>query len=616
MNRLTSQNPYFLIKSLSFGLSLIIVWLFSTPTSAQKISQTFFVNDWANVLTDIEKQTLEKKIKAYADSTSTQIAIVTLDSLQGVPIEQQALEIANDWGIGQKRKNNGILILVSIKDRKARVELGKGITKKISNAEARKIVQIMTRPYFRNKEYHKGLNIGIERLMWLLNGQFKNYKLGWVFYLAVLGLIIWLIGLRASSPPPLELGVAALGVMVMELYWMVNHISGWIPIITTIGWLVLLLMVWRVREYINDVKWYKINIEKRIGEVKSRQFHKKYVPTEVENKLQEFAQTMQQGNRKALKMAYHNLYKILNSPEKHFNLRPDLALLQLDQKLSRLAQNDGEEWGLQYINWLQTHLKTELDWSNSLTLEKLSDNDSRQLNHIIECYQTLFTLIEISQKQSFQGNINQPKFLQNDRQQTLNKLQAFCLKATQNTPKELDSNQTKPLIKHLQSAEKTPHQIWGYDYLSMLQQMAKLLGIKGAHKITDQGKLEDKLTNKSLAYVQKLSVWNGYPKSSQVVQKTQQAMYERYKKWNEAKGDDKLNQLLLFYNAYVERGIEEKMVSKSAYTSKHNKKTYTYPKTKNNSSQSSYDDYDDYSRGSGSSWGGGSFDGDGGSGDW
>jgi uncharacterized membrane protein YgcG len=623
MNRLLSKKQGFLVKPMPFVLGLLLLWT-SLPLSAQKISQTFFVNDWANVLSDAEEQALEKKIKAYEDSTSTQIAIVLLNHLHGVPIEKQALEIANDWGIGQKRKNNGILILVAIKDRKARIELGKGLTDRISNAEARKAVRHMTRPYFRNKEYYKGLNLGVDRMILLLNGQFKNSKLGVVFFFAVLGFAIWVFTLIIKESFPAELGIACLGVALLELYWMVNPHQGWLYTGIIIGWLGMLLVIWRIREYLKNVKWYKINIEKRIGEVKSRQFDKKYIPSEVENKLQESTQNLQQSRLKVLKNTYHDLYRLLNSPEKYLSLRPDLALQEMSKRLPKLGYHEEDrKWANKYINWLQDNLQEVLAWCNTLDLAKLSADEQARLDNSTELYQVLFYFVETRLKQEFIDHINNPKFLKKDREQTLQQLQSFYNTAIKKSVSAAEDD-LKPKAETqkelLEKVMKSPAQLWKYDELAMLQKMAKMFGLGSAHKIVDKQKLKNKLSNRSLENIQKLATWKGFPSSS-VVKTVQTSFYKSYKKWDEATEEgEQLYQLVAFYDAYIAKDLKQliykKSASKSSYSSS---KKPSYSSSKKGSSYSSYNDYDDYgssSGSSGSSWGGGSFGGGGGSDDW
>ena len=85
------------------------------------------VNDFANLLAPFQKQALEQKLDAYNDSTSSAIVIITVPDLQGYDIAEVSLKYLRDWGIGAKGKNNGVVILVSKNDHKARIETGYGM---------------------------------------------------------------------------------------------------------------------------------------------------------------------------------------------------------------------------------------------------------------------------------------------------------------------------------------------------------------------------------------------------------------------------------------------------------------------------------------------------------
>src|SRR5687767_5990588 len=98
------------------------------------------VNDLAGVLLGNEAETLEHKLRAYNDSTSTQIAIVTLNTIGEYESSDVALKILRNWGIGTKDKNNGILILAVIQDRKVRIEVGYGLEGVVPDAIANRII--------------------------------------------------------------------------------------------------------------------------------------------------------------------------------------------------------------------------------------------------------------------------------------------------------------------------------------------------------------------------------------------------------------------------------------------------------------------------------------------
>ncbi|MFX1702306.1 TPM domain-containing protein [Chitinophaga sp. CC14] len=131
------------------------------------------VNDFAGVLLKTEDDALEQKVVAYFDSTSTQIAIVTLKSIGDYDISQVSLKILRDWGIGTKGKNNGILILVSVEDRKIRIETGYGMEGVVPDAVANQIISQVIKPAFREGHYYQGLDGAVEAIQKAAAGEYR-----------------------------------------------------------------------------------------------------------------------------------------------------------------------------------------------------------------------------------------------------------------------------------------------------------------------------------------------------------------------------------------------------------------------------------------------------------
>ncbi len=98
------------------------------------------VTDQAGVLTPEQLQTLEAKLVAIDDSSSNQIAVVILSSLEGQPKEEYATKLFREWGIGNKKTNNGVLLLVAIQDRQIRIEVGYGLEGAITDITALSIL--------------------------------------------------------------------------------------------------------------------------------------------------------------------------------------------------------------------------------------------------------------------------------------------------------------------------------------------------------------------------------------------------------------------------------------------------------------------------------------------
>ena len=134
------------------------------------------VNDFASILTEAERTQLENKLVKFDDSTSNQIAIVTMADLDGEPASSYAPELFNFWKIGHDGRNNGILILVSMDNpREVFINTGYGMEEFVPDITAGRIVQEDLIPYFKNKEYYNGLDKASTDLMQLLSGTFKGF---------------------------------------------------------------------------------------------------------------------------------------------------------------------------------------------------------------------------------------------------------------------------------------------------------------------------------------------------------------------------------------------------------------------------------------------------------
>ncbi len=128
-------------------------------------SQTFpkpygFVNDYAKILNSNQINELEEYLRNIEKATSIEIAIAIFDSI-GYPIEEYANLLFEKWGIGKKNKDNGILILVSIKEKLIRIEVGYGLEEIITDGIAGEIIRNNMVPYFRNGNYYLGLKSAI-----------------------------------------------------------------------------------------------------------------------------------------------------------------------------------------------------------------------------------------------------------------------------------------------------------------------------------------------------------------------------------------------------------------------------------------------------------------------
>jgi uncharacterized protein len=133
-----------------------------------------FVNDYANVLSANDKQYLEQKLKGYFDSTSTQIVIVLENSLDGDDLFQYSQRLAQTWGIGEKGKNNGLLIYAAIADRQLQIQVGYGLEGAITDALTGRVRRNNMNPAFKQQQYAVGLDEATTIFMQAASGEFVN----------------------------------------------------------------------------------------------------------------------------------------------------------------------------------------------------------------------------------------------------------------------------------------------------------------------------------------------------------------------------------------------------------------------------------------------------------
>jgi uncharacterized protein len=141
------------------------------------------VNDLAHILSPEQQQALESKLVAYDDSTSNQIAIVTLPTLTDAKTgtsytdEEVALKILREWGVGNKEKNNGIVVLIvksaDNKEKAIRIEVGYGLEGAVPDITASHIIEEDITPAFKAGDFYSGLDQGTDHLIQAAAGEYK-----------------------------------------------------------------------------------------------------------------------------------------------------------------------------------------------------------------------------------------------------------------------------------------------------------------------------------------------------------------------------------------------------------------------------------------------------------
>jgi uncharacterized protein len=126
--------------------------------------------DEAGMLSPEARQRIEQKLAGFEQRTGAQVVVLTIDSLQGDPIEDFAIRVAETWKLGQQGKDNGAIFLVARDDRLMRIEVGYGLEPELTDAESGRILDNIVRPAFRNGDFGGGIEQGVDAVLAALGG--------------------------------------------------------------------------------------------------------------------------------------------------------------------------------------------------------------------------------------------------------------------------------------------------------------------------------------------------------------------------------------------------------------------------------------------------------------
>jgi len=165
------------------------------------------VNDYTNTLTADQRQTLENKLVHFDDSTSTQVTVVIVKSLDGMDVADAATELGRSWGVGGKA-NNGVVLLVSKDDHKLNISPGYGLEKALPDLTTQQIIQTIIVPNFKGDDYYRGIDEGTDAIISAVKGEYhapRNYgktkspfsKI--IFFVVIIVIILALTGGRGGG---------------------------------------------------------------------------------------------------------------------------------------------------------------------------------------------------------------------------------------------------------------------------------------------------------------------------------------------------------------------------------------------------------------------------------
>ena len=156
----------------SFLLLLTSVLVFG-QSYPERPNPPRLVNDYTNTLTAEQVQSLESKLVMLDDSTSTQIAVVIVPSVNSATIADYNVGLMRKWGVGTKN-NNGVILLIAKDDHKLDITVGYGLEGALTDATSKSIIDDIIVPNFKGSDYYRGIDLGTDAIMQAVRGQYNS----------------------------------------------------------------------------------------------------------------------------------------------------------------------------------------------------------------------------------------------------------------------------------------------------------------------------------------------------------------------------------------------------------------------------------------------------------
>jgi uncharacterized protein len=169
------------------------------------------VNDRAGLLSERDEGELEVALARFETETTNQIVVATLESLQGLPIEEYGYQLGRHWGIGQEGRDNGALLIVAPEEREVRIEVGYGLEGELTDAQSRTIIETRILPHFRQGDFAAGIKAGVAAMIETLGGSYDP--------------ALPPVQVKESEPAPAPFPLALAMLMIM-IFIVFNRLSG------------------------------------------------------------------------------------------------------------------------------------------------------------------------------------------------------------------------------------------------------------------------------------------------------------------------------------------------------------------------------------------------------
>jgi len=177
MNSQMKSHSEVKMKTRNTILATLIILTFSFPVRSEDLpvpsKPSNWVNDYAAVFSDTEFRQLNNKLNQFQYNSSTQIFVVTIDENDGYPASMLAPMIGEEWGVGQKGTDNGLIVLMDMSERDVFIATGYGLEEFVPDAIAKRIVEQEILPAFRQGDFYGGISAATDVMIDLLNGKFS-----------------------------------------------------------------------------------------------------------------------------------------------------------------------------------------------------------------------------------------------------------------------------------------------------------------------------------------------------------------------------------------------------------------------------------------------------------
>lgn len=156
---------------------VVVALFFSSIASSPALAELAlpkprgYVSDFAGLISPAARESLERRLSDFEKKTGNEIAVVTVENLSGTTIEDYAVRLFENWKIGKKGKDNGVLLLVAKGERKVRIEVGYGLEPLLTDVQASRIIRESISPAFKAGDYDRGFREGVDRIIGTLSGE-------------------------------------------------------------------------------------------------------------------------------------------------------------------------------------------------------------------------------------------------------------------------------------------------------------------------------------------------------------------------------------------------------------------------------------------------------------